>query len=290
MKIIDAHNHPDWHGHNLERFIENMDRFGIAKTWLFSWECGPREYMETTTSVIPAPVLSTTAGPIPFSRCISYKERAPERFILGYGPDPRDPLASRKLIAAHDIYGARCCSEMKCRTMYDSPDCLRLFRTAGKLHMPVTLHFDYDFQITPEDPWTEWWGGTIDTLENLLKACPDTVFLGHAPGFWIHISNDALWKKQRYPAKTDPVVPGGRIPLLMRKYPNLYCDISAGSGCLALSRDLDFTRKFLTEFQDRVLYARDYFDNIHQELLNSLNLPEKVLAKIYSENAERLLA
>ena len=35
MKIIDAHNHPDWHGHNLERFIANMDQYGISKTWLF---------------------------------------------------------------------------------------------------------------------------------------------------------------------------------------------------------------------------------------------------------------
>ena len=87
-----------------------------------------------------------------------------------------------------------------------------------------------------------------------------------------------------------PVLPGGRIPELLRKYPNLYCDISAGSGRLALSRDLDFTRKFLIEFHDRILYARDYFDNKHQELLNSLSLPVPVLEDIYFRNAERLLA
>lgn len=27
MKIIDAHNHPDWHGHNLPKALENMERF-----------------------------------------------------------------------------------------------------------------------------------------------------------------------------------------------------------------------------------------------------------------------
>lgn len=289
MKIIDAHNHPDWHGHDLKAFLANMDQYGIEKSFLFSWECGGNEYSPKTTSVLPAPVLGTTTGPIPFSRCISYAERAPERFILGYGPDPRDPMACRKLVAAKRIYGARTCGEIKCRTMYDSPDCLRLFRTAGELKMPVTLHFDYDFQKTLDDPWTEWWGGTIDTLENVLRACPQTNFLGHAPGFWIHIADDDLWKTMRYPKPGTPVAKEGRIAELLRKYPNLYCDISAGSGALAFSRDPAYARRFLTEFQDRVCYARDYFDNVHQEFLNSLGLPTKILEKIYAENAEKLL-
>ena len=144
-------------------------------------------------------------------------------------------------------------------------------------------------QPTIHEPWEEWWGGTIDTLERTLQACPDTIFLGHAPGFWIHISGDDQWKTSNYPIPDSPVLPGGRLPELLRKYPNLMCDISAGSGCRALSRDPGFAKKFLLEFQDRICYARDYFDNIHQEFLNSLDLPEKVLAKIYAENSERLL-
>ena len=56
-----------------------------------------------------------------------------------------------------------------------------------------------------------------------------------------------------------------------------------------MSRDLDYTRKFMLEFHERILYARDYFDNAHQELINSLELPLSVLEKIYHGNAERLL-
>ena len=37
-----------------------------------------------------------------------------------------------------------------------------------------------------------------------------------------------------------------------------------------------------------MLYARDYFDNIHQELLNSLGLAQSVLDKIYFQNALKL--
>lgn len=285
MKIIDAHNHPDWWGHDLNRFLENMDRHGISQTWLFSWECGKEEFQPIYHSAI---LCADFHGPIPFERCVAYHEKAPDRFILGCAPDPRDPHACRRLKAAHDIYGARLCGEIKCRTMYDSPDCLRLFHTAGELGMPVTLHFDYDFQKTLDDKWNEWWGGTIHTLERVLEACPDTNFLGHAPGFWVHISDDELWKTCQYPPATAGIKGDGEIVKLLRKYPNLYCDISAGSGCTALKRDLDFTRRFLTEFQDRVLYARDYFDNRHQELLNSLGLPDEILSKIYAGNAERL--
>jgi predicted TIM-barrel fold metal-dependent hydrolase len=45
----------------------------------------------------------------------------------------------------------------------------------------------------------------------------------------------------------------------------------------------------LIEFQDRLLYGRDYFDNRLQEFLNTLELPESVLSKIYAENALRLV-
>lgn len=289
MKIIDVHNHPDWHGHDLNKFIANMDAHHIEKTWILSWECEKHAYAKSYSHAIPAELLGSPTGPIPFSRCLSYVERAPERFILGYCPDPTQPDACERLEAANKIYGARICGELKSRTMYDSPDCIRLFRLAGELKMPVIFHLQYDMRSSCHEPWDEWWGGTIDSVERALQACPDTIFLGHAPGFWIHISGDDLFKTTNYPPDNAPVLPGGRVPELLKKYPNLMCDMSAGSGCRSLSRDPAFAKKFLTEFQDRVCYARDYFDNQHQEFLNSLDLPESVLAKIYAGNAERLL-
>jgi predicted TIM-barrel fold metal-dependent hydrolase len=173
--------------------------------------------------------------------------------------------------------------------MYDNPDALRLFKVAGELGMPVTFHLQYDMQRSVKAPRHEWWGGTIDTIERVLQACPDTIFLGHAPGFWIHISSDELWLDKTYPPEDAKIVLGGRIPELLRQYPNLYCDMSAGSGCRALKRDPEFARTFMNEFQDRILYARDYFDNQHQEFINSLNLATEVLEKIYHANAEKLI-
>ena len=102
MRIIDAHNHPDWHGHDFNKSLENMDRFGIEKTWLLSWESPHSDYCHNYSQLLPSGVLGSGREPVPFTRCLSYKERAPERFILGYCPDPREPDACRRLIAAHD--------------------------------------------------------------------------------------------------------------------------------------------------------------------------------------------
>ncbi len=91
------------------------------------------------------------------------------------------------------------------------------------------------------------------------------------------------------PYPTGKVAPGGEVPRMLRAYPNLMADLSAGSALNALSRDPEFARDFLIEFQDRLLYGRDYFDNRLQEFLDSLALPEPVREKIYSGNALRLV-
>ncbi|MDD3926985.1 MAG: amidohydrolase family protein [bacterium] len=283
--IIDAHNHPDWHGHDLDKFLANMDEYGIDITWLLSWECPYDEYAPGYNSCIPQP---GEGGPIPFARCLSYKERAPERFILGYAPDPRRPEAIDKLAAAMEIYGVQVCGELKLRMTYDNPDALRMFRFCGEKGLPVTVHIDYEFDSGVKYPRPNYWyGGGIEAFERAVQACPETIFLGHAPGFWAHISGDGKHDKEPYPE--GEVVPGGKLIDMLRRYPNLYCDISAGSGCRALKRDPEFAVEFLTEFQDRILYARDYFDNIHQEFLNGLDLPACVFNKIYSDNAIELL-
>mgnify|MGYP001219933084 FL=1 len=283
--IIDVHNHPDWHGHDLNRFLDNMKRYNIDKTWLLSWECPADEYDPHYISCTPE---VGPRGPVPFTRCISYAERAPEKFVLGYAPDPRRPEAIDQLQAAISIYGVRVYGELKLRMMYDNPDAIRMFRFCGEKGLPVVVHIDYEFSTNNRYPRPSWWyGGGIEAFERAIKSCPETIFIGHAPGFWAHISGDNQYNKTSYP--TGKVVPGGKLIEMLHKYPNLYCDISAGSGYNALKRDPDFAKKFLIEFQDRILYGRDYFDNIHQEFLNGLGLPPQVLEKIYSGNALHLV-
>jgi len=282
--IIDAHNHPDWHGYNLDRFLANMDEHNIDVTWLLTWEAPEDECAPSYWHCCPHP----DRGPIPFARALSYVERAPTRFVLGYAPDPRRPESIDLLEGAMEVYGVRTFGELKLRMCYDNPDALRMFRFCGKKGLPVTVHIDYEFDTGSSYPRPNWWyGGGLDAFERAVRACPETTFLGHAPGFWSHISGDDLQDKESYP--NGPVAPGGRVPELLRACPNLYCDISAGSGLTALSRDPEFGKDFILEFQDRILYARDYFDGKHQEFLNGLGLPKKVLDKVYFKNALKLV-
>lgn len=284
--IIDIHNHPDWHGHNLDKFIANMDKYGIDKTWLLSWESPFDEYDPAFLNVLPPGCESGSA--IPFSRCLSYVERKPDRFILGYCPDLREPDAIDRMKAAVYMYGARVCGELKLRMMYDNYDAIRFFKYCGEAGLPVILHLDYEFQSKYGFPRPNYWyGGGIDALERAIQKCPNTVFIGHAPGFWAHISGDDQYDKYAYPG--GKVLPNGQIPVMLRKYPNLYCDISGFSGANALKRDPENAKSFLTEFKDRVMFGRDYFDNVHQEFLNSLGLPQNVLDAIYFGNALKLI-
>ena len=153
--IIDAHNHPDWHGHNLGRFLENMARCGIDKTWLLSWESPADEYDPQYNWV----TMSGKWGPIPFPRCLAYAQQAPDRFVLGYAPDPRRPDAIDTLQAAIEIHGVRLYGVLKLRMMYDNPDALRMFRFCGEQGLPVTVHIDYEFDTGANYPRPNWWYG-----------------------------------------------------------------------------------------------------------------------------------
>ena len=70
----------------------------------------------------------------------------------------------------------------------------------------------------------------------------------------------------------------------------VYCDLSAGSGANSLERDLDHAKVFVTEFQDRIMLGRDYFDRRQLDVLEKLDLPDTVMEKVLHLNAETLLA
>ena len=159
--IIDCHNHADWHRHNLTKFVENMDRYHIDKTWLLTWESPEDEYSPSYNQNVNVDA-AREGGPISFARTLSYVERCPERFVLGFAPDPRRPNSIDRLKAAVSIYGAKVCGEVKLRMMYDNPDAIRMWRVAGELGLPVTFHFDYEFDAPDGRMYPRpnyWYGG-----------------------------------------------------------------------------------------------------------------------------------
>ena len=76
---------------------------------------------------------------------------------------------------------------------------------------------------------------------------------------------------------------------MLRKYPNLFADLSAGSGLTAISRDRKFGKKFLAEFQNKLIFGRDNFNSLLMDYLKSLNLSKTAFEKITYKNALKLL-
>jgi hypothetical protein len=56
------------------------------------------------------------------------------------------------------------------------------------------------------------------------------------------------------------VTAGGLTDRYLADYPNMFGDLSAGSGLNALTRDEDFTRGFLERHQDKLLFGSDCSD------------------------------
>jgi len=293
--VIDSHQHVFWHGRDDAGLVADMDENGIDFAWLLTWEIPPYPAYEDNFIYhnLLNPIHARPDGShpgIPLQDLLTAHRRYPGRFILGYCPDPALPQAVDLFEAACDIHNVRVCGEWKFRMPFDDPHCLQLFRAAGRRKCPVVLHLDVPY--LPDAAGRSayqprWYGGTVANLERALQACPDTIFVGHAPGFWREISGDADTDLNQYPA--GPVTPGGRLYRLFDTYPNLYADLSAGSGRTALSRDPVHARQFLARYGDRLLFGRDYYGNELDILLKSLDLPPDVGNAIHGGNAARLV-
>jgi predicted TIM-barrel fold metal-dependent hydrolase len=289
QRIIDTHSHANWMGMDADALVRNMDECGIEKAWMLSWEIPQAEY---DAEPYYYRSLDPRAVGMPLSMVVDGVRAHPDRFIAGWAPDFRDRHARARLCQAVQLHGVKVYGELKLRTRYDHPDGIAMYRYCGELGLPVVMHLECAEHVLTEecralDGWPPWYGGDIDVLANMCRLCPGTQFLGHAPGFWREISGDAATDPERYPK--GPVTPGGRLLDLMRTYPNLNCDISAGSAMTALNRDLKVTREFFLEFQDRIVFARDSFGREQFELLEALDLPEDISGKVLHANAERLV-
>lgn len=288
--IIDAHNHPNWHGYGIDKTVANMDKFGIQVTWMHTWEAAfPHEAGGAPENYADPRTLSYI-DPIPLSGVVEACRLYSDRFVPFYAPHPKRPNPVERLKMAIGILGVRGVGEWKFRVPFDDPDCIEVFRFAGENGMPVTLHMDIPWMPTADGGARfvgAWYGGTVENLARMLEAAPSTTFLGHGPGFWRYIASDGDTSPEGYPSAK--MTGKGRLWDLLEKYDNLYGDMSAGSGHNSLVRQPDGGEEFLTTFSSKVLFARDYFDERLQLHLDALSLPEDVRTAVMSGNALRLV-
>jgi len=212
-----------------------------------------------------------------------------DRLIPFCDVDPRTNYlrgvkAIRDMLKRYVDAGAKGLGEHKCAGPIDSPGNLDVFRAAGELGLPILFHMD-TIRNTDQPG--------LPGLERVLREVPGSNFIGHAPGFWASISGDVTTQGQMGGYPKTPVVPGGALDRLMEKYPNLYGEFSAGSGANSIRRDIEFGREFIIRRQDQLLFGTDYLapgQNVPQfDLFDQLDLPEDVQARVFRDNARRIL-
>lgn len=202
--------------------------------------------------------------------------------------DPRTSYSGgrRELVAMLKHWvdlGAKGFGEHKAGVRFDDPRNMALYAACNELKLPILFHIDG--QRNMDAPG-------LPGLETALKENPDTIFIGHGPGWWASISGDVKEADLAgYP--TGPVASGGAIDTLMDKHPNIYGDLSAGSGAGAITRDAAFGREFLIRRADRLMFGTDYLapgqDVPQLDLYRRVDLPAAAAAKIFRDNARRLL-
>ena len=212
-------------------------------------------------------------------------------WMCNISPKSKEPVYDR--LARFKAEGAIGIGELTYNHRLDDPFLQEVFAAAEKLDMPVTIH------MSPEEGYSY---GVVDEpglplLENVLRKYPNLKILGHSQTFWIEMSADAPRDKEGRNSWGDgPVVPGGRVPELFRKYPNLYGDLSANSGSRAIMRDEAFGLRFLEEYADRLFFATDMVnaDMVFplgqwlDEQVASGQLSREAYDKICFENARRI--
>ena len=237
--------------------------------------------------------------PQPNEDILEAAERFPGRFVpfCNVHPYAMNYSASAPLEILFERYkklGFKGVGEVTFNLSFYDPFMQNFFRAVAQSGLPLTFHLAhrlggcYGVYDEPGLP------GLAETLERF----PNLRMLGHSQTFWAEIGElDMVYDRAGYPTGK---VREGAVPKLMRRFPNLYGDLSAGSGANALMRDEEYAVKFLNEFQDRLCFGMDVclepVDDTPAQLAYFLirlrdegKISEDVFRKVARENIKKLL-
>jgi uncharacterized protein len=265
----------------IEDLLKNMEKWGIDKS-------------------VVLPLDATPEGTISFfttTQVLEVFKKYPNKIIPFCKLDPRQFTNSKDtnfswLLKEYKDLGCRGVGELTANLYVDDPRCKNLFKQCGQMDMPVLFHL--------VDRIGAHYGLVDDIylprLEKVLKELPETIFVGHAMAFWAEIDGD-VQKNTRGSYPKGRIEKAGRACELLSKYPNLYADLSAGSGFNAVTRDMEFGIKFLEEFQDKLLFGTDicmhnqeaHIVHYIKELQINNKISKNTYEKIMHENAEKIL-
>jgi uncharacterized protein len=210
--------------------------------------------------------------------------RFPGQFLL-FANELPDIATAREVITKYLKAGAIGIGEQKFPVECDSAAIHMVADIAQEFGVPVLMHFQH----------REYNMG-IERFHKVLEKHPRVIFLGHAQTWWGNIDRNhdqtVMYPKTR-------VTPGGITDRLLSDYPNMFGDLSAGSGQNALLRDEEHAREFLARHRDKLMFGSDCSDSVGQgekcigattlAAIRRLAPNQEIVRKLLYQNASRVL-
>jgi len=152
--------------------------------------------------------------------------------------------------------------------MFDAPSNMRLYAACEKVGLPIMFHMDANKNMDEEG---------FPHLQKALKAYPKCIFIAHAQ-WWMQF-------------------PSGLCSRMLQDYPNLYAEPSGGRMVTMLNRNRSYTRNFLIQNADKVMFGSDAgwwsiknkkASELQFSLFEKIELPYSIKLKILKTNAEKV--
>ena len=242
--IIDIHQHTNYHDRDNSRLLFHQRAMGVTQTILLP-----------AGSLVRRP--STNDGKynglggakaVGNDTVVEMVRKHPGEFYFGAN-EVTDLPEARMEIEKYLKLGAVIIGEQKFSVECDSRESRLLYDLAAEYQVPILLHFQH---------------GTynlgFERFDKILEKHPKTNFIGHAQTWWANIDKNHTDQKVLYPK--GKITAGGLTDRYLADYPNMFADMSAGSGLNALLRDEDHTRGFLDRHQNKLLYGSDCADAV----------------------------
>jgi predicted TIM-barrel fold metal-dependent hydrolase len=169
-----------------------------------------------------------------------------DAFLFGANEVPDLEDATRE-IERRLKRGAVVIGEQKFGVECDSTEMQRIYALARAYDVPVLMHWQF-----------KMYNYGFERFHKMLAKFPEVKFVGHAQTWWANIDPNYTDQTVLYPK--GPVTAGGLTDRYLSDYPNMYGDVSAGSGLNALTRDESFAREFLTRHREKLLFGSDCND------------------------------
>ena len=277
--IIDIHQHVGYSGRPDPVLLTHQRAMGVTTTILLP---AGRPAVRPSTHHGQANGLQAQAHGN--EACHRFATAHASEFRFGANEVPDLEEATHEIVTWLDR-GAVLIGEQKFGVDCDSPEMQKLYQLARDRRVPILMHWQFAM-----------YNHGFERFHRMLDKYPTVTFIGHAQTWWANVDRNHRDQSVLYP-KTA-VTAGGLTDGYLRDYPNMYGDLSAGSGHNALARDEGHAREFLTRHQDKLLFGSDCSDHVGSgagctgsqtiALIRRLVSDRSIERKLLYENARRV--